>query len=407
MSALPITRAEALARLAAFTPRMGRAYAEARNADRGPGRHEAVSRLSAAIRHRRLTEAEVIGAALAAHGPEAAARFIAEVGWRSYWKGLAAAAAGGMGRLSRWAGAGGAGTGHQRRAAQGPCGRLPRRDRHRLLRRLGARTGCHRLSAQPRADVVRLHLDLHPAPALATRGGSVPAPPRGWRCRFQHPFLALGGRAADGGQALPRAGGEHRPLDGGAVRPARRTRRTRPRPCRPNLCPAPAPLPPAEPPPPGAAARCCCTRRMQAWKAWMSAGRRSSRWRQRRGPRRVRLCLSPPSCRRGWRPRWPTPWLRPKSRFGVPGRRLAPAEVAAWARAVGVRRILVPEAPVGWTAEGLARLAEELPPPASPCIRCAGRGMPPAGRLPLAASSPFASGFHSFCRWPHHPRAAG
>lgn len=87
MTQFPSTRAEALARLAAFTPRMGRAYADQRNADHGPGRHAAVSRLSPAIRHRLVTEAEVVAAALAGHGPEAAEKFIQEVFWRSYWKG--------------------------------------------------------------------------------------------------------------------------------------------------------------------------------------------------------------------------------------------------------------------------------------------------------------------------------
>jgi deoxyribodipyrimidine photo-lyase len=87
MPDLPSTRAAALDRLAAFAPRMGRAYAEHRNADHGPGAHAAVSRLSPAIRHRLVTEAEVTAAALAAHGPDGAEKFLQEVFWRSYWKG--------------------------------------------------------------------------------------------------------------------------------------------------------------------------------------------------------------------------------------------------------------------------------------------------------------------------------
>ncbi len=67
---------------------MGHHYAQGRNIDPGPGRHADVSGLSPAIRHRLLTEAEVVGAALAAHGPEAAEKFIQEVFWRSYWKGF-------------------------------------------------------------------------------------------------------------------------------------------------------------------------------------------------------------------------------------------------------------------------------------------------------------------------------
>ena len=61
------TRAEALARLDAFTPRMGRHYAARGNHDLGPGAHQGVSGLSPWIRHRLLTEQEVV--------------------WRSYFKG--------------------------------------------------------------------------------------------------------------------------------------------------------------------------------------------------------------------------------------------------------------------------------------------------------------------------------
>ena len=51
------------------------------------GRHEAVSRLSAALRRRVIGEEEVIGAVLDAHGAELGASFISEVFWRTYWKG--------------------------------------------------------------------------------------------------------------------------------------------------------------------------------------------------------------------------------------------------------------------------------------------------------------------------------
>ncbi len=81
------TRAAALARLADFTPRMGRAYAAGRNHDPGPGARRDVSLLSPHIRHRLLTEQEVVAAAVARHGPHAAEKFIQEVFWRSYWKG--------------------------------------------------------------------------------------------------------------------------------------------------------------------------------------------------------------------------------------------------------------------------------------------------------------------------------
>jgi len=85
--AFPATRAEALARLEAFLPRSGRAYTARRNFDEGPGKRSAVSELSPAIRRRLLTEEEVARAAQAAHGFEAAEKFVMEVCWRSYWRG--------------------------------------------------------------------------------------------------------------------------------------------------------------------------------------------------------------------------------------------------------------------------------------------------------------------------------
>ncbi|MCA3426026.1 MAG: deoxyribodipyrimidine photolyase [Roseomonas sp.] len=81
------TRPAGLARLAAFTPLMGRAYADGRNHDPGPGKPGYVSTLSPYIRHRLITEQEVVAAAIAAHGAEVADKFIQEVFWRSYWKG--------------------------------------------------------------------------------------------------------------------------------------------------------------------------------------------------------------------------------------------------------------------------------------------------------------------------------
>jgi len=43
--------------------------------------------LSPYLRYRLLTEDEVIAAALAHHGPDAASKFVQEVAWRTYWKG--------------------------------------------------------------------------------------------------------------------------------------------------------------------------------------------------------------------------------------------------------------------------------------------------------------------------------
>ncbi|MFM7028144.1 MAG: FAD-binding domain-containing protein [Chakrabartia sp.] len=81
------SRAAGLARLAEFLPRAGQDYAETRNYDLGPDAHQNVSGLSAYLRHRLLTEEEVVGAVLARHGPDAAEKFVQEVLWRTYWKG--------------------------------------------------------------------------------------------------------------------------------------------------------------------------------------------------------------------------------------------------------------------------------------------------------------------------------
>jgi len=87
-SVLPLpSRAAGLARLSAFTPAMGRRYAATRNHDFGPSDRANVSMLSAHVRHRLITEAELVTAALDAHGLEAAEKFIQEVCWRTYWKG--------------------------------------------------------------------------------------------------------------------------------------------------------------------------------------------------------------------------------------------------------------------------------------------------------------------------------
>ncbi|TGD43958.1 deoxyribodipyrimidine photolyase [Pseudotabrizicola sediminis] len=81
------TRAEGDKILAAFTPRMGRRYANGRNTDNGPGAHKAVSVLSPYIRRRLVLEADAVAAAIAAHGPEDAEKFVQEVIWRGYFKG--------------------------------------------------------------------------------------------------------------------------------------------------------------------------------------------------------------------------------------------------------------------------------------------------------------------------------
>lgn len=84
---LVATRAAGLAAMQAFSPAMGSHYANGRSYDRGPGQHKAVSVLSPYVRRRLITEQELVAAALAAHGPENAEKFIQEVIWRSYFKG--------------------------------------------------------------------------------------------------------------------------------------------------------------------------------------------------------------------------------------------------------------------------------------------------------------------------------
>ncbi len=80
-------RALALAQLDSFVDEHAIAYSDRRNLDRGAGRHEAVSRLSAAIRFRLILEEEVLAAVLAKHSLSEVEKFVHEVCWRTYWKG--------------------------------------------------------------------------------------------------------------------------------------------------------------------------------------------------------------------------------------------------------------------------------------------------------------------------------
>ena len=81
------SRDRALKRLQAFVPHAGRTYAAKRNVDLGVGQHRFVSNLSPDIRHRLITEDEVLTAVLQRHTESAAEKFIQEVCWRTYWKG--------------------------------------------------------------------------------------------------------------------------------------------------------------------------------------------------------------------------------------------------------------------------------------------------------------------------------
>ena len=83
----PATRETALARLNAWLPLAGRDYQEARNHDHGPANRSNVSALSPFVRHRLVTEAELVRGAQAAHGAQGAYKFTSEVFWRTYFKG--------------------------------------------------------------------------------------------------------------------------------------------------------------------------------------------------------------------------------------------------------------------------------------------------------------------------------
>ena len=80
-------REDALNRLHAFAPKTGASYAKQRNFDFGMGKHDKVSHLSPWLRHRIITENEVLSATLDHFNPREAEKFIQEVFWRGYFKG--------------------------------------------------------------------------------------------------------------------------------------------------------------------------------------------------------------------------------------------------------------------------------------------------------------------------------
>ena len=81
------TRAAGLTRLHTFVPRAGAEYMQNRNADLGPDARTNVSLLAPYLRHRLITEREVVSAVLARHSFSEAEKFVQEVLWRTYWKG--------------------------------------------------------------------------------------------------------------------------------------------------------------------------------------------------------------------------------------------------------------------------------------------------------------------------------
>jgi deoxyribodipyrimidine photo-lyase len=82
------TRGAGLERLEKFASRTGTHYATQRNYDYGVMNRSSVSALSPWIRHRLITEEEVLKQTLARHSPSAAMKFIQEMFWRGYFKGF-------------------------------------------------------------------------------------------------------------------------------------------------------------------------------------------------------------------------------------------------------------------------------------------------------------------------------
>lgn len=81
------TREAGLQRLERFTARTARHYAGNRNFDLGSAYRSNVSALSPWIRHRLVTEEEVLTAVLARYSLRNAEKFVQEVFWRTYFKG--------------------------------------------------------------------------------------------------------------------------------------------------------------------------------------------------------------------------------------------------------------------------------------------------------------------------------
>ncbi len=81
------TREAGLEQLKQFVPRSGGDYAKNRNYDYGPDSRYNISQLSPFVRHRIISEKEVVAAVLERNSYSSAQKFIQEVFWRTYWKG--------------------------------------------------------------------------------------------------------------------------------------------------------------------------------------------------------------------------------------------------------------------------------------------------------------------------------
>ncbi|MCS6932293.1 MAG: deoxyribodipyrimidine photolyase [Acetobacteraceae bacterium] len=358
MPEFPTTRSEALARLAAFAPRMGRAYAARRNADLGPGRHEAVSRLSPAIRHRLLTEAEVVGTALAAHGPEAAGKFVEEVFWRSYWKGWlelrpsvwAAYRAGLARQVQALATRGGLRKAHAA-ACRGETG-IACFDA--WARELAATGYLHNHARMWFASIwiftLRLPWELGADLFLRQlRDGDPASNTLSWRW--------VGGLQTPGKHYLARAENIARWTEGRFDPRGELEEQAAPLP--PEPLPAPGRLPPREEPPPGPAALLLHEEDLGVESLDVGPARIVAAGGFVLPEARSPLLVSP-AVARHLAAALSDGLARAEARFGAPAGQVLPDAVPDWAKEAGVRTVLTPEAPAGWTAEALARIEAAL-----------------------------------------------
>ena len=78
------SRAAGLERLKAFLSSAGKDYSAFRNYDLGQNNHIQVSMLSSYIRHRAITETEVLKSVLGSYSTKSVEKFIQEIFWRTY-----------------------------------------------------------------------------------------------------------------------------------------------------------------------------------------------------------------------------------------------------------------------------------------------------------------------------------
>jgi deoxyribodipyrimidine photo-lyase len=361
MTAFPATRTAALERLAAFLPDAGRAYAARRNHDL-PG-HPHVSRLSPWLRHRLITEEEVAEATLRRHSPQAADKFLAELLWRTYWKGWlelrpavwADYRRGLDAALDRLATEAGLRTGWAA-ACRGETGIDGFDHWARELTQTGylhnhARMWFAsiwiftlRLPWELGADFFLRHL-LDGDPASNTLSWR-------WVAGIQTPGKTYLARPAN---IAEYTGGRFRPMGLAPEAP--------PLPMRPH--PAPRPAPVGDAPDPGAPFALILTEEdlSPGFLLRGPAPVATALWRDTAG--RSPLAVAPgvdawvaaamEDAAARWQGRLGTVWRAPPGTGGIPA-------LADWARGLGVAQVVTPHAPVGPVAAGLDRLAAALAP---------------------------------------------